>query len=270
MTCFSTCRLTFVPGPRRLSPSSPAPAVAATPAYAPCRVTPPGLRPSVSTRAAFAVEQPAHLPEFLLRVPHVQRQDRAAEQPSQPLLQAGLAVDDDLHRLAVPAGIRDASPAPAPTPAPTAANRTSRRPSCGSAVQPAGLAPPQGVHHHQGVAAAVLLFPLLPLRLPAPPLPPGPAPMPLTPAARFVTDPRSTPPRQFLRCGRGGRLAVDLDDQHLAVVLGKGLREVDVGRPRQAQTHSSIAEAVGGPQEHRPQAAGDLETHPVASRQNQP
>ena len=50
------------------------------------------------------MEQPAHLPELLLRVAHVQSQDRGWEQPPEPLLQARLAVDDDLHRLGGPGG----------------------------------------------------------------------------------------------------------------------------------------------------------------------
>jgi hypothetical protein len=60
-------------------------------------------------RAPLPVEQPAHLPELLLRVPDVQGQGRAAEQPPQSLLQARLALDDDLYRPAVPGGSRGAS-----------------------------------------------------------------------------------------------------------------------------------------------------------------
>src|SRR5690349_602409 len=95
---------------------------------------------------------------------------------------------------------------------------------------------PQRVHHHQGGAAAVLaLVPLLPPLLPAPSPASGPAPMPLTPAA-LVAGPPAAAPRQFLLGGRGDRLAVDLDDQDVAVILGQGtLAQIDVSGPGQAQ-----------------------------------
>src|SRR5512142_2510987 len=62
------------------------------------------LDPARQLRAPLPVEEPTHLPELLLRMPDVQRQDRAAEQPPEPSLQARLAVDDDLHRLGGPGG----------------------------------------------------------------------------------------------------------------------------------------------------------------------
>src|SRR5919205_4562778 len=62
------------------------------------------LDPARQLRAALPVEQPTHLPELLLRMPHVQRQDRAPEQPPEPSLQARLAVDEDLDRLGGPRG----------------------------------------------------------------------------------------------------------------------------------------------------------------------
>ena len=62
------------------------------------------LDPLRQLGAAFTIEQPTHLPEFLLRMSHVQRQRRATEQPPQPPLQARLAVDDDLHHLGGPGG----------------------------------------------------------------------------------------------------------------------------------------------------------------------
>src|SRR5262249_28230239 len=56
------------------------------------------------------------------------------------------------------------------------------------AVQPPVFAAPQGVHHHQGGAATVLaLVPLLPPRLPAPPLPSRPAAVP----GKFAAPPRT-------------------------------------------------------------------------------
>ena len=88
--------------------------------------------------------------------------------------------------------------------------------------------------------------------------------MPLALAAPLVAGPRAAPPRQLLLGGRGGRLAVDLDDQHLAVVLGQGaVAEVDVGGPGQAQ--DPLLDRRGrrrGPQEHPPESAGDPEAHP--------
>src|SRR5512132_2625043 len=57
------------------------------------------LDPTRQLHAPFRIEQPTDLPELLLRVSNVQGQDRFGEQPTEPLLQADLAVDDDLHRL---------------------------------------------------------------------------------------------------------------------------------------------------------------------------
>src|SRR6185437_201142 len=180
--------------------------------------------PTRQLLAPFAEEQPAHLPELLLRMPDVQRQGRAPEQPPQPLLQAGLAVDDDLHGLVCP-GREPAARRLHPRPVQRRPPR-SERPEhllVDRAVQPTVVASPQGVHHDERGAAAVLaLVPLLPPHLPAPALPLGAPPMPLTPAAPLVVDPRAAPPRQLLLGRRGGRLAVDLDDQHLTVVLGQG------------------------------------------------
>src|SRR5512135_3800549 len=62
------------------------------------------LDPARQLRAPLPVEEPTHLPELLLRMSDVERQDRAAEQPPEPTLQARLAVDDDLHRLGRPGG----------------------------------------------------------------------------------------------------------------------------------------------------------------------
>src|SRR4051812_16392834 len=142
------------------------------------------LHPTRQLRAPLPMEQPAHLPELLLRMPDVQRQDRTAEEPPQPLPQARLAVDDDLHRLVGPG--REA-----------AARRLCSRPLQGRSprperpvdllvarpVQPAVLTATQGVHHHQRDAPAVLaLVPLLPPPAATPALPPGPTPVALAAA----------------------------------------------------------------------------------------
>src|SRR5512135_1202896 len=224
------------------------------------------LDPARQLRAPLPVEQPTHLPELLLRMPDVQRQDRAAEQPPQPLLQARLAVDDDLHRLGGPGG-EAATRRLGPGPLQRRFPRTERPEHLlvERAVQPTVLAPPERVHHHQCRAPAVLaLVPLLPPLLPAPTPPFRPAPMPLTLAAVFVMSPWAAAPRQFLLRGRGGRLAVDLDDQDLALVLGQGaLAQVHRSGPGQAQ--DPLLDRRGRrrrPQEHPPESAGDLEAHP--------
>src|SRR5262249_60321443 len=109
-------------------------------------------------------------------------------------------------------------------------------------------------HRHRGLPAVLPLPPLPPPPVPPPPLPLGPPPMSLTPAAPLVADPWAAPPRQFLLGGRGGRLAVDLDDQHVAVVGGHGaVAEVDVRGSRQPQ--DPLLDRRGrrrGPQEHPP------------------
>src|SRR5512143_476421 len=224
------------------------------------------LDPARQLRAPLPVEEPTHLPELLLRMPDVQRQDRAAEQPPEPSLQARLAVDDDLHRLGGPGGeaaARRLGPCPLQCRAPRA-----ERPEhllVDRAMQPTILAPPQRGHHHQGGAAAVLaLVPLLPPLLPAPTPSFRPAPMPLTPAARFVMSPRAAAPVQFLRCGRGGRLAVDLDDQDLPLVLRQGaFAHRDISGSGQAQDPLLDRRTRRRrPQEHPPELAGDLEAHP--------
>src|SRR5581483_1063048 len=66
------------------------------------------LDPSSQLGAPLPMEQPSYLPEFLLRMPDVQRQDRAPEQPPEPSLQARLAVDEDPDRLGGPG--REAAP----------------------------------------------------------------------------------------------------------------------------------------------------------------
>src|SRR5512142_1480548 len=55
--------------------------------------------PARQPRTALLREYPARRPELLLRVPDVQGQGRAAEQPPQSLLQARLAVNNDLDHL---------------------------------------------------------------------------------------------------------------------------------------------------------------------------
>src|SRR6185312_6084817 len=145
------------------------------------------------------------------------------EQPPHPLLQARLAVDDDLHHLGSPGG-KAAARRLRPCPLKRRLPRPERPEHLlvDRAVQPAVPAAPQGVHHHQRGAAAVLaLVPLLPPLLPASSLPARPAPMALTPAARLAADPRPAPPRQLLFGGRGDRLAVDLDDQDVAILRGQ-------------------------------------------------
>jgi hypothetical protein len=132
-------------------------------------------------------------------------------------------------------------------------------------VQPAVLAPPQGVHHHQrGTASVLALVALLSTLLPAPSLSLLPAPMPLTPAALLWAGPPAASPRQFLLGGRGGRFAVDLDDQHLPLALRQGaFSQVDISGPGQAQ--DPLLDRRGRrrrPQEHPPEPAGGLETHP--------
>src|SRR4051794_18669594 len=128
------------------------------------------LGPARQLGAPLPVEQPTHLPELLLRVPDVQRQDRAAEEPPQPPLQARLAVDDDLHRLGGP-GREAATCGLGPCPLQRRSPRTERPEHLlvQRAVQPTLVAAPERVHHHQGRATAVLaLVPLLPPLLPAP------------------------------------------------------------------------------------------------------
>lgn len=82
-------------------------------------------------------------------------------------------------------------------------------------------------------------------------------------------DGRSTGPRRRRAnscsvAGGGCRLAIDLDDQRLAVVAGhRAVARVDRGRPRQAQ--DPLLDRRGrrrGPQEHPPEAAGEPETQP--------
>src|SRR5512143_565529 len=170
------------------------------------------LDPARQLRAALPVEEPTHLPELLLRVPDVQGQGRAAEQPPQSLLQARLAVNNDLDHLGGSGG-EAAACRLRPRPLQRRRPRTERPEHLlvDRAVQPTVFAPPQRVHHHQRRAAAVLaLVPLLPPRLPTPPLPLRPAPMPLALAAGCVPRPRAAAPRQLPLRGRGGRLAVDL------------------------------------------------------------
>src|SRR5262249_51017517 len=98
----------------------------------------------------------------------------------------------------------------------------------------------------------------------APPPPVRPAAVPRPFAAPLVADPWAAPPRQLLLGGRGGRLAVDLDDQHLAIVPGqRAVAEVDVRGPGQPQ--HPLLDRRGrrrGPQEHPPEAAGDVEADP--------
>ena len=132
-------------------------------------------------------------------------------------------------------------------------------------MQPAVFAAPQCVHHHQRGAAAVLaLVPLLPPLPPAPSLPLRPATMPLTLAAAVLLAPRPAAPRHLLVHGRRDRLAVDLDDQHVAVARGQGaFAHVNISRP--CQTQDPLLDRRGrrrGPEEHPPEPAGDLEAHP--------
>ena len=126
-------------------------------------------------------------------------------------------------------------------------------------------AAPQRVHHHQrGTAAVLALVPLLPPLLPAPSLPSRPAPMPLTLAALLVAGPRAAAPRQFLLGGRGDRLAVDLDDQYVAIIRRQWtFAQIDISGPGQAQ--DPLLDRRGRrcrPQKHLPESAGDLEAHP--------
>src|SRR5512135_2039056 len=224
------------------------------------------LDPPRQLRAPPPVEEPTHLPELLLGMPDVRRQERAAEPPPEPLLQARLTVDDDRHRLGSPGG-EPATRRLGPGPLQRRFPRTERPVHLlvERAVQPTALAPPERVHHHQGDAPAVLaLVPLLPPLLPAPRPPFRSASMPLTLAALLVLSPWAAAPRQFLLGGRGGRLAVDLDDQDLALVLGQGaLAHVGISGPGQAQ--APLLDRRGGrrrPQEHPPELAGDPEAHP--------
>src|SRR5512135_3117435 len=140
------------------------------------------LDPARQLRSPLPMEQPTHLPELLLRMPDVQCQDRAPEQPPQSLLQARLAVDDDLYRLGGSGG-EPAPRGPGPRPFQRRTPRTERPEHLlvERSVQPAFRAPPERVHHHQGDAPAVLaLVPLLPPLLPAPTPPFRSASMPLT------------------------------------------------------------------------------------------
>ncbi len=133
------------------------------------------------------------------------------------------------------------------------------------AVQPTLLTSPQRIHHHQGDAPTVLaLVPLLPSLLPTPTRSFRPSPMPLTPTARSVMGPRATAPVQFLRCGRGSRLAVDLNDQDLPLLLGQGtFAQVDISGPGQSQDPLLDRRTRRRrPQEHPSELAGDPEAHP--------
>src|SRR5262249_10114478 len=135
-----------------------------------------------------------------------------------------LAVDDDLHHLGRPGG-EPAARRLRPRPPRRRLPRTERPEHLlvDRAMQTTVFTPPQRAHHHRRGAAAVLaLVPLLPPLLPAPSLPTRPAPMTLTLAAPLAAGPRAAAPRQFLLGGRGDRLAVDLDDQDLAILRGQG------------------------------------------------
>src|SRR4051794_3710518 len=106
-------------------------------------------------------------------------------------------------------------------------------------MQATVVAATQGIHHHQrGTATVLALVPLLAPRLAPATFPPRPAPMTLAAAgtAALVARSGATSSRQFLFGRRGRRLAIDLDDQHLALAHGHGaVAEVDVGGPGQAQ-----------------------------------
>jgi hypothetical protein len=142
------------------------------------------LDPTRQFRAPLPVKQPSHLPELLLRVPDVQGQDRPGEQLTELLFQALLAIDHDLHHLV---GLRREATSRGLFPCPVH-RRVSRAEGpvhllVAGAVQPAILAPAEGVHHYQGGAATVLaLISLLAPHFAATPPPPRPAPMPLTAA----------------------------------------------------------------------------------------
>ena len=88
--------------------------------------------------------------------------------------------------------------------------------------------------------------------------------MPLTLAALVVAGPRAAAPRQFLLGGRGDRLAVDLDDQYVAIIRGQWtFAQIDISGPGQAQ--DPLLDRRGRrcrPQKHLPESAGDLEAHP--------
>src|SRR5207253_9459438 len=98
-----------------------------------------------------------HLPELLLRMPDVQGQDRSAEQPAELLLQAPLAVDDDLHGLLGP-GWKATPRGLVARPAQRRSARAEGRVHflMAGAMQPTVRAPTQGIHHHQRGTATIL------------------------------------------------------------------------------------------------------------------
>src|SRR4051794_23741435 len=109
----------------------------------------------------------------------VQRQGRPAEQATAPLLQALLAVEEDLNGL-VGLGWKAAARGLFPRPLQRRAPRAEgpEHLLIQRTVEPTILAAPERVHHHQGGAATVLaLVPLLPPLLPTPMLALRPAPM---------------------------------------------------------------------------------------------
>src|SRR5262249_41767140 len=200
--------------------------------------------------------------------PDVQGQDRSGEQPTELLLQAPLAIDHDLNGLV---GLRrEATPRRLVT---RPVHRRVPGPEgpvhllVARAVQPTVQAPAQGVHHHQGGTAAILvLVPFLAPGLAPPSLPPGPAPMTLASAvaAAGMMRPWAAASLQLLLGGRRRGLAVDLQDQHLTVLLGQGAgAEVDEGGPGQAQDpFLDGRDRRRAPQEHRAEAAGQPEADP--------
>ncbi len=140
-------------------------------------------------------------------------------------------------------------------------------------MQPTLLTSPQRIHHHQGDAPTVLaLVPLLPSLLPTPTRSFRPSPMPLTPTARSVMGPRATAPVQFLRCGRGSRLAVDLNDQDLPLLLGQGtFAQVDISGPGQSQDPLLDRRTrQHAPRNIPPSSLATRKLIRVAKRQNQP
>jgi hypothetical protein len=224
--------------------------------------------PTRQLRTPFRVEQPTHLPELLLRVPDVQGQYRSGEQPTELLLQALLAIDHDLTDL-VGLG-REATPRRLVTrPVHRRVTRAERPVHLlvARAVQPTVHAPAQGVHHHQGGTPAILaLVPFLAPWLAPPALPPGAAPMPLASAtaAAGMARPGAAASLQLLLGSRRRRLAVDLHDQHLTIILGQGAgAEVDEGGPGQPQDPLLDGrDWRRAPQEHRAEAAGQPEADP--------
>ena len=202
------------------------------------------LDPLRQLGAAFTMEQPTHLPELLLRMTHVQHQRRATAAPaaapgrsrrrrrSAPAWRsrggpgrvacARAHSSADFREPNVPNTFLLIGPCSRPSASPRNVDITTsvaRGRSCSC--------PPSSAASSGPVAAAA----------------PGPDAADTCSSAGGSRGRRRA---QFLLGGRGDRLAVDLDDQYVAIILGQWTCDrIDISGPGQPRTHSSIAEAGG-------------------------